>query len=219
MNRYLFSFVFIASVVVQSSVDAQSNRQRGTAVGGIAGAVVGGIIGENNDEAGAGAVIGGLLGAVAGNVIGDAADQQQALDYQRRVYLQQQRQQHQIAVMKQSVSLQDVISMTRSGLGETVIINQIQQRGVQSKLGVPEIISLHQQGVSERVITAMQSARVGNQPETPQPIQARPIIRQEVVTPAPVIVEERYFLPSYPPPRYHYHTPHYRSRSGFHIRF
>ena len=182
-------------------------------MGGLAGAVVGGLIADKNNEAGAGAAIGGVVGAVTGGLLGNAADKQQALDRQRYYYNQQQIQQQQIAATQAAVSPADVVTMTRSGLSEAVIINQIQQRGIQRKLQVPDIISLHEQGVSENVITAMQSAATGVQ----QDARARaPAVRHErIVTPAPVIVERHYIRPYYPPPRHRHHHYHH----GFHYRF
>ena len=145
--------------------------------GGIAGAVAGGLIGDNNGEAGAGAAIGGVVGAVTGGLLGNAADKEAALIQQERMYQQQELQQQQFAVTQSAVSPTDVINMTRSGLSDSVIINQINQRGVQQTLQVPDIISLHQQGVHELVITAMQQAPTGVQrvARAPQPVTQRVI--------------------------------------------
>jgi hypothetical protein len=195
----------------------QGNTQRGAAVGGLTGAIAGGLIGDHNGEAGAGAAIGGVIGAVTGGLIGNASDKEAAY---RRQQVASRQYQSQIAYRQSAVSTSDIISMTRSGVSESVIINQINQRGVVAKLQVPEIISLHQQGVSENVITAMQRAPTG-------PAQASPVVeRYEVVqpvpvVPAPVIVEKHYVLPHYAPPhRYYYRRPAYRGHHhGLHIRF
>ncbi|MGB7325638.1 MAG: glycine zipper domain-containing protein [Rubripirellula sp.] len=56
----------------------------------------------------------------------------------------------------QSISTDDVLAMVRSGLSESMIVRQIQLRGVTRSLAVSEIISLHQQGVGEPIINAMQ---------------------------------------------------------------
>ena len=74
MNR-LIPAVTLLALIVPSTVFAQAQTKRGAAVGGLAGAVVGGLIGDKNNEAGAGAAIGGVLGAVTGGVLGNAADQ------------------------------------------------------------------------------------------------------------------------------------------------
>lgn len=194
---------------------AQGNTQRGAAVGGITGAIAGGLIGDHNGEAGAGAAIGGVIGAVTGGLLGNAADKE--AEYYRQQSIQQQYQ-RQLAYRQSAVSIADVVSMTRSGLSETVIINQIHQRGVQNKLQVPDIISLHQQGVSENVITAMQQAPAG--PEVVS--RADVVVPAPVITaPSPVIVEEHYILPHYPPPRaYYYRRPAYHHHHhGIHLRF
>ena len=155
--RYLtlvcLSAVFVANA---SPVQAQ-NRQRGTVLGGLTGAAAGAIIGENSGEAGAGAAIGGLVGAVAGSALGDARDQEMqhyyAAQQQRLAYQQQYRQHY---VQTQAVSLQDIVSMARSGISDGVIITQIQNRGLQNPVQVNEIVYLSQNGVSENVIRAMQ---------------------------------------------------------------
>ena len=199
----------------------QGNTERGVAVGGLTGAIAGGLIGDHNGEAGAGAAIGGVIGAVTGGLLGNASDKEAA--YQRQQIANQQYQQ-QLAYRQSAVSLVDVVSMTRSGLSENVIINQINQRGVQSKLQVADIISLHQQGVSEHVISAMQQAPTGpTQVARVEP--SYPVVRSAPVITGPVIVEEHYVLPPYAPPRaYFYRGPAYRPyhhhhRSGIHIRF
>lgn len=181
------------------------NQTRGATIGGLGGAVAGALIGDNNGEAGAGAAIGGVIGAVAGGILGNASDKEVAARQQQQIYYQQQQQ---AAVVQSAVSINDVVSMSRSGLSEGVIINQIGQRGVQTELRVPDIIALHQQGVSENVISAMQSARIGSQTvaRTPQ---------QTIVTPSPVIVEERYVVPHYAPPRVYYRqVPVHRHHRG-----
>ena len=43
-------------------------------MGGVAGAVIGGIIGHQNDETPEGALIGGAVGAITGGLIGRAQD-------------------------------------------------------------------------------------------------------------------------------------------------
>lgn len=197
-----------------------ANQQRGVVTGGIAGAVAGGLIGDNNGEAGAGAAIGGVLGAVAGGIFGNARDKEVRYQQNQQQYVQQQQQ---AVVAQSSVSIADIVSMSRNGLSETVIINQIQTRGVLAQPQVSDIIAMHQQGVNERIISAMQQAPTGEQ-RVAQATRPAPVAVQRVYTPAPVYVEEHVVLPHYPTPVYHhYHgyrggrRPH--PRSGVHIRF
>ena len=194
-----------------SKCQAQANKQRGATVGGIIGAAVGGLIGDNNGEAGAGAAIGGVVGAVTGGVLGDATDKEQKAYRQQRFYQQQ----GSMVRQHSAVSVNDVAAMARSGLSDQVLINQIQIRGVQKSLQVPDIIWLHQQGVPENVITVMQRTPVGA--PTSQAVRAQPRVTQPI---APVIVEEHYFVPHYPLPPYRYRvTPRHHYHHGFHLRF
>lgn len=218
--------LFVASFfpcTVSSQVAAQGNTQRGATVGGIAGAVAGAAIGDHNGETGAGAAIGGIIGAFTGGLLGNAEDKQQTYQSQRQ-YQQSQRQLHEY--QRTAVSSQDVVAMTRQGLSEQLIINQIQQRGIQTQLQVADIIALHQQGVSESIITAMQQA------------QHRPNSRNNFTVPATrnptpqtwhgpsIAPSHRYHVvPHDPPPRcyYYYSEPSYHYHHGhssrIHIRF
>lgn len=200
-------------------LSAQTNQQRGATFGGLAGAIAGGLIGDHNDEAGAGAAIGGVVGAVAGGILGNAADKDAAIARQEAAYYQAQRNQQyaqqQAAIRQSAVTLNDVINMSRSGLSDQVIVNQVRQRGYLGKLSVADIIALHEQGVSETVITTLQSTG----PATARPVQpAQPtyqpptVVRQHIHRPAPIIIEE-HVLPHYPPPHWRHtrrHTFYYR---------
>lgn len=204
------TLVLTASIFIANGSDAigQTNQQRGATFGGLAGAIAGGLIGDHNDEAGAGAAIGGVVGAVAGGILGNAADKEAAIAQQRADYYNAQRQQYaaqqQAAVRQSAVTIQDVITMSRSGLSEQVIINQVRQRGYLGKLTVSDIIALHQQGVSENVITTLQTV---GPPQVPGPapyVQPAPtIVQQHIHRPAPIIIEE-HVLRHYPPPSYRY---------------
>jgi hypothetical protein len=110
----------------------------------------------------------------------------------------------------------DVISMSRSGVNENVIIAQLHTRGIQRRLEVSDIISLHQQGVSESLISAMQAAPLSSQlsPRVPQEQSFHH-------NPPTVIVREPRVIYTSPPVIYeHYHAyPVYSRgvtvRSGF----
>lgn len=219
-------------ISLPSFAQAQSRSRDGATAGGVAGAIIGGIIGHQNDETPEGALIGGAVGAIAGGLMGRAQDQdlQRQRYYQQQAYYQQQQQQYlqRQTIVNSGISTMDVINMSRSGLSAPLIINQLQTKGVQRRLEVSEIISLHQQGVSDNVITAMQQAPLATQlsgyssnanvpPATYQPVtrQQQPVIVQEpVIYRSPVFVEQVYHhYPAYPR---HYH---YRRGSSLHIGF
>ncbi len=216
--------VTILAILTESGF-AQSRTQGGATVGGVAGAVIGGIIGHQNDETPEGALIGGAVGAITGGLIGRAQDNELARQraYQQQAYYQGQQQIYtqQQAVAAAGVSMADVVSMSRSGISEAVIMNHLQSKGVQRRLEVSDIIALHQQGVSDTLITVMQQAPLATQLAAPaaqqQVIVQQPnvIVREQpVIYRSPVIVEE-YYRP-YPVHR-HYH-PGYRG-SSMHIGF
>ncbi len=199
-------------VLAIPTVGFSQRTESGAAIGGIGGALAGAAIGKHNGETAAGALIGGAVGLVTGAAIGNAADardRRQAYAHQQWQYQAQQAQQAQLA---SAVSSTDVISMSRNGLGEDVIINHIRQNGVQRRPDVHEVISLHKQGVGERVIAAMQTASVGS-PAYAAPAAATPYVAR------PVIVEQHHYVrPSYwdCPPYYHHHYYHPRPRSHVH---
>jgi len=179
---------------LSSAAFAQSNTQRGALAGGTAGAIIGGIIGNQNDETPEGVLIGGAVGALAGGLLGNEHDQQ----IRRQINYQQQ----QATAYRNGVSMNDAISLSRNGLSSDVIINQIQINGVQQRIGVNEIIALHQQGVDNRVIDAMQRAPLAG---------SIPIRTQPTVVLAPTVVPHVMRVP-YPYHHRHYRRPHpYRS--------
>lgn len=208
--------------LLASNVHAQGQTEKGAGLGGVAGAIIGGIIGNQNDQAPEGALIGGAIGAITGASIGNSRDEEirRAQAYQWQQQQQFHAQQKYQQQLQRAIGMNDVISLSRSGVSESVIISQIQSGGVTSRIGVPEIISLHQQGVSENVINAMQRA-----PLAGEIIAARPQVSPVVVAPAPApstrviiqprpVVLQRYHIE---PPCPHV-APYYRSsRHHFHF--
>lgn len=213
MKRYFVPALIITLVTV-TNARAQYNTHRGSVLGGLAGAAAGAAIGENNDKPLAGALIGGAVGLVTGAAMGNSRDRQLA---ESRAYQYQQQQQVRYQQQQQvarSVSVHDVISLSRSGVSDSVIINHIQTNGVRQQLQVADVITLHENGVSQNVITAMQHPQATPSPTVvvnPQPVYHAP---------APIVIE-RYSTPRYhyPPPRPYYHNRHHQHRGGSGVRF
>ena len=216
MKRWLVAVPFC--IFFSGQAFAQNNTRQGAAVGGVAGAVIGGIIGHQNDETPEGALIGGAVGAIAGGVIGNAKDKQVSKEryYQHQIYQQQRQldaQQYQMSErVRRGATNADIITMSRSGLSDAVIINHIETNGIVRRPEVSDILSLHQQGVSENVITAMQQAPIaGTVYNTYTP---------RTYSPAPVVVEERVIVhqpyqPVYQPPVYYNNHPPRNYRPPF----
>ena len=211
MQKFFWSTCLAAVVCfTTSNLRAQTPVQQGTVKGGIAGAIIGGIIGHQNDETAEGVAIGAAVGALTGNVVGRNQQQNAIQQQQHRAYLYQQeqlrRQQAQEA-LNRAVSLEDAVTLTRSGLSDSLIITQVANYGVQQQIGVSEVIALHQNGVSEQVIQAMQSARIGEATVQPsyhyeQPAQ---VVTPVLVQPAPRVIVHAAPVYRRPVPRSHYH--------------
>ena len=225
--------VLSCTFFIGSAFGQATNPQRGAVAGGTAGAIIGGIIGHQNDETPEGALIGGAVGAIAGGLLGKQQDRINYEAYQFQQQQAQQQAQRQAAEFSRGVSVNDAIAMSQSGVGPSVAINQIQTYGVQQEIGVNEIIAMHQQGVDKLVITAMQQAHLaGVQPvgpvvaTTPAYRSVPVAVEQPVVVERPIVVQPRPIVikryPSYAPPRPRPH-PHHRYRHAspsinFHYR-
>ena len=109
--------------------------------------------------------------------------------------------------------------MSRSGISESVIMGHLQNKGVQRRLEVADIIALHQAVVSDTLITVMQQAPLATQLAAPAPQRQQVVVQQPnvIVQQAPVIYRappvfvEGYYRPY---PVYHHHH-HGGFRHGF----
>ncbi len=70
------------------STRSHTNTKRGALIGGVAGAAIGGVVGNQKDRAGKGALIGGAVGAIAGAALGNEKDKQVARQSQVYQYPQ-----------------------------------------------------------------------------------------------------------------------------------
>jgi hypothetical protein len=199
--RSTYCVVLFGLIALPAAGQHADHAREGALLGGVTGALAGAAIGNQNDETTAGALIGGAVGLLTGASLGHSVDR----EVERRQLQAFHRQQAQAQRLARAVSPADVISMTQSGLSDAVIINHIRQHGVRQPLQVSDVIFLHQQGVSEPVIAALQQAHQAAPP--PPPAAAR--------TATPVVVHRHHYLPVVP--RYgsyrHYRRPHHGPRS------
>ncbi len=208
MRRLYFYFVVlsIAALWSPSHLWAQGNAQNGATTGGVAGAIIGGVIGHQNDKTTEGVLIGGAVGAIAGGLTGRAEDERLVRE---QYYRQQMARQQQLAQAR-AVSMGDVMNMTRNGVGDSVIINQIQTNGVDRQIDVHDIIALHQQGVSENVINAMQTAPLAPQL---QPAPPTAFLAPSAIVAPPTVIFQRTYVPApIVHPAHHFPYPHYHWR-------
>jgi hypothetical protein len=230
IKRFLQSGLF-ASVIASGSLSLAQTKD-GAILGGVAGAVIGGIVGHQNDETPEGALIGGAVGAIAGGMIGNHRQQQQQLRYyqqQPRYYAPQpQCYQHSHTThvyqtpvyaapvytapayvstvrpvqVRRSVTVADVIQLTRSGLSESVIANHIHANGIDHIPTTEDVLSLNDAGVSNFIINEMQRARLFSEMYASVPANAAPVVVREEVYTTPI---------DQPTRSSSYGTPTYRS--------
>jgi uncharacterized protein YcfJ len=167
----------------------QSTADQGALFGGATGAVLGGVVGHQFHNTAGGALLGAGAGALTGAVVGNKIDESEA----RNRALIEQRLGH--AVSPGAVSIEDVIAMTRAGVNEQVIVTHVNNNGVARPVNTSDITYLTQNGVSSRVIQAMENPARAAGPQT--------VVVQGA--PPPVIVEERYYDPYWGP---HYYRPY-----------
>ncbi len=73
----LASLFIIISAGLLFLIGCENNAQTGTALGGLAGAGIGAIVGNQSGNAGTGALIGGAVGAGGGYMVGNESDKKQ----------------------------------------------------------------------------------------------------------------------------------------------
>ncbi len=98
----------------------------------------------------AGSLIGGAAGAVGGALIGYALDEHDRAVMQERSPRTLQR-----IDRGEQLSIDDIKNMSKNGLKDEVIMNQIDATNSVFELSSDEIISLKKAGVSQRVINYM----------------------------------------------------------------
>jgi hypothetical protein len=187
-KAYLPLLPGLVMVLGVSGCQSPSHTEEGAVAGGLLGAGAGALIGHATGHTGAGAAIGAGVGALSGAAIGHGVDESEA---RNRALIEQRLGRP----MPGAVTVPDVVTMTRSGVGEDLIINHIHSHGMAAPLQTADLTYLTQQGISPRVIAAMQATPVAvMQPPPPG-----------VVYPAgpPPVVIEGAWGPGY------YHRPYY----------
>lgn len=168
---------------------------QGALFGGLLGAGTGAIVGDAVGNAGAGTAIGAGVGALTGAAVGQELDEIEAAN---RAAIEQKLGRQ---VSATPVTLDEAVAMTKAGVDDELIVNHIRAHGVACPLQTSDLIFLQNQGVSTRVIKAMQEP-------PPRPV----VVRQS--SPPPVVVEEYHYGPPFwAPPRRHYWYRH-RCRPG-----
>jgi hypothetical protein len=133
------------ALITVTGCSSMNHTERGAITGGAVGGILGTGIGAATGHPGIGAAIGAGTGALAGGLIGKHEDRAE--------------ERAQAAWAARQMSLNNVVEMAQSQVSDDIIINQICSTGSVFQLASQDVIYLRQQGVSERVIAAMQAPR------------------------------------------------------------
>ena len=158
----------------------------GSVVGGGLGAVAGALVSPKKNR-GENALIGAGVGALAGGLLGKSQDNADARQAYAGGAVAAQANAQNAAL---AVTNYDLVEMTRAGLSEELIIGTIQSRGGRFDMSPNGLISLKQNGVSDRVVLAAQS--MGGRPGygTPPAVPINPPPAVYISPPPPVVYVE-----------------------------
>lgn len=197
-TRHPASIALVAAGVLAAAAGCHSpyRADQGALFGGLTGAGLGAVVGNAVGNTGAGTAIGAGVGALSGAAVGGSLDE---IEAQNRAEIEARLGR---PAPTGAVTINDVISMTQAGVSEDVIATHVQNHGMVAPLQAPDLILLQQQGVSPRVVQAM---------------QAPP--RRAAAYPPPGVLVEPYPVPApyyYGPPPYWGPRPCYwrRPRRG-----
>lgn len=135
----------ICTVLLACGCSSMNHTERGAVTGGVLGGLAGTVIGGATGHPGAGAAIGAGSGAILGGLIGNEEDR-----HDRRAAAW---------AARNALSVNDVVQMSQRHVGDDLIVNQIYNSSTAFNLSTQDVIHLREQGVSERVISAMQARR------------------------------------------------------------
>lgn len=137
---------------------------QGALFGGLLGAGTGALVGSAVGHTGAGAAVGAGVGALSGAVVGNQIDQIDAQN-QAQIAAQMGRQ-----LRAGAVTIDDVVSMSKAGVSQELIVNHVRTQGMAGPLQANDLIFLQQQGVSPTVVQAMQSQPAPTMSAAPPPM-------------------------------------------------
>lgn len=153
MNIQGYAAVVLGGVLVLAG--CAENRTRigeGVGFGGILGAAAGGIIGHQGGHGWEGALIGGAAGAAGGAMVGSQMEKQPNVVEAPPVVAS-------ANGPSGNLTMQNIVDMSKQGVSGDTIISQIQSTRSTYVLTADDISYLRSNGVSQRVIEAMQAAR------------------------------------------------------------
>ncbi len=122
----------------------------GALIGGLLGAAAGGIVGHQSNHGAEGAAIGAAAGALTGALVGSQIKKTEASTAGQTTN---------VSSNNNQMSLQQIADLSKQGINENVIIDRIYLTNSKFSLTPADIEYLQKEGVSPKVIEAMQGAR------------------------------------------------------------
>ena len=166
--RTICALAIVLSLV--SGCYSPYRADRGALVGGVGGAGVGALVGQAVGHPGVGALVGAGVGAASGAAIGGSLDQ---IEANNRAQIEARLGR---PVQAGAVNVGDVVNMSRAGVPEDAMITHIRSHGMAAPLQSNDLILLQQQGVSPRVVQAMQTPPVAAGPPVIVPPGPQPVM-------------------------------------------
>ncbi|MDD3375477.1 MAG: glycine zipper domain-containing protein [Candidatus Omnitrophica bacterium] len=143
ISLFLAVCIFVTILVGCESVG--ENTKKGAGMGGLLGAVAGGVIGHQSGHGVEGALIGGAVGAIGGGTVGSGIDSKQSAQQPT-----EKTESGRIPIMK-------IVDLTEQGVPAEVIVDELKSSGSSYKIDAETIKYLEDKGVDQRVITYMVS--------------------------------------------------------------
>lgn len=134
----------------------EAKTGEGAIVGGLLGAVAGGVIGKQSHKTTQGALIGGAVGALGGAMVGSQMKSQPAATTAKSSGTSSVASLPTTATATTKVTMKQIIYWTEQGLPAGEIISRIKKSSTAFVLTADDIDYLQKQSVSQRVIEAMQ---------------------------------------------------------------
>lgn len=143
MKKYFYSFLILVFVLAVCGCATNKTRVgEGAGIGGTIGAIAGGIIGFQSGHPLQGAAIGGAIGGGTGAVVG-AQIKKPTQDNLSQTPVQ--------------LTMQQIVDLSKQGVSSDDIIVKIKAANSKYSLTADDVAYLQKQGVSQRVIEAMQA--------------------------------------------------------------
>jgi uncharacterized protein YcfJ len=135
------------SILLAGCAENKTRVGEGAGMGGLLGAAAGGIIGHQSGHGWEGALIGAGAGAAGGAMVGSQMEKPVNQGSGRTAEVRQ---------VMTAPSMQQVVDFTKQGMTSDEIISRIRASNATYSLTADDLDYLRRQGVSQRVIEAMQ---------------------------------------------------------------